>query len=175
MLIKGINHVSINVKDMSASAAFYGGVLGMRRLQTVPMGDPNPPGTSARGNPPGTSTRGNPPGTSTRGNPPDTSARGNPPGTSTGFSITYFEIPGGGRLELFDYGGKNRDVPREESEAGLRHLAFTIDDVAAAEQTLREKGVTIVLPTTDIPSLGARVLLFKDPNGVTLEFCQELK
>jgi catechol 2,3-dioxygenase-like lactoylglutathione lyase family enzyme len=157
MLIRSINHVSINVKDMSASAAFYGGVLGMRRLQTVPMGDPNPPGTSTGGNPPGTSTG------------------GNPPGTSTGFSITYFEIPGGGRLELFDYGGKNRDVPREESEAGLRHLAFTIDDVAAAEQTLREKGVTIVLPTTDIPSLGARVLLFKDPNGVTLEFCQELK
>jgi glyoxylase I family protein len=140
MRLKGIDHVSINVKDMSASAAFYGGVLGLRRLQTVPMdGGPNPPGTSAR------------------------------------FSITYFEIPGGGRLELFDYGGKNRAVPREESDAGLRHLAFAVDDVAGAEKTLREKGVTIVLPTTDIPSLGARVLLFLDPNGVTLEFCQEMK
>jgi catechol 2,3-dioxygenase-like lactoylglutathione lyase family enzyme len=125
---------------MDASAAFYGGVLGLRRLQTVPMdGGPNPPSTSAR------------------------------------FSITYFEIPGGSRLELFDYGGKNRDVPREESDAGLRHLAFAVDDVAGAEKTLREKGVTIVLPTTDIPSLGARVLLFLDPNGVTLEFCQEMK
>jgi glyoxylase I family protein len=132
MRLKGIDHVSINVKDMGASAAFYGGILGLRRLQTVPMEG----------------------------------------GTS---SITYFEIPGGGRLELFDYGGKNRDVPREESDAGLRHLAFAIDDVAAAEKTLREKGVKIVLPTTDIASLGARVLLFLDPNGVTLEFCQEMK
>jgi hypothetical protein len=35
--------------------------------------------------------------------------------------------------------------------------------------------VTIVLPTTDILSLGARVLLFLDPNGVTLELCQEMK
>jgi catechol 2,3-dioxygenase-like lactoylglutathione lyase family enzyme len=92
-----------------------------------------------------------------------------------GFAITYFEIPGGGRLELFDYGGKNRDAPHAESDAGLRHLAFAIDDVAGAEKTLREKGVKIVLPTTDIASLGARVLLFLDPNGVTLEFCQEMK
>ena len=132
MHIKGVDHVSLNVKDMGASEAFYGGVLGMRRLQTVPMDGGN-------------------------------------------FSITYFEIPGGGRLELFDYGGKNRDVPREASDVGLRHLAFAIDDVAAAERTLREKGVKIVLPTTDIASLGARVLLFLDPNGVTLEFCQEMK
>jgi glyoxylase I family protein len=92
-----------------------------------------------------------------------------------GFSITYFEIPGGGRVELFDYDGKNRDVPRQESEVGLRHLAFSVDDVAAAERLLREKGVTIVLPATDLPSLGAKVLLFLDPNGVTLEFCQPTK
>ena len=130
MKVRGIDHVSINVKDMEASAAFYEGVLGMRRLQTVPMPE---------------------------------------------FSITYFEIPGGGRLELFDYGGKNRDVPREESDAGLRHLAFTVDDVKAAEKMLRDKGVPIVLPATDLPMLGARVLLFLDPNGVTLEFCQAIQ
>ena len=131
MRIKGVDHVSINVRDMDASMAFYGGILGMRRLQTVPMDD--------------------------------------------GFAITYFEIPGGGRLELFDYGGKNHDAPRKESDAGLRHLAFATDDVAGAEKALREKGVQIVLPTTDIAPLGARVLLFLDPNGVTLEFCQEMK
>jgi glyoxylase I family protein len=131
MKIRGIDHVSINVKDMGASAAFYEGVMGFRRRETVPM--------------------------------------------DGGFTITYFEIPGGGRLELFDYGGKNRDVPREDSDAGLRHLAFAIDDVKAAEKMLREKGVTIVLPATDIPSLGVRVVLFLDPNGVTLEFCQAMK
>ena len=130
MKVQGIDHVSINVKDMEASAKFYAEVLGFRRLQTVPM--------------------------------------------DGGFSITYFEIPGGGRMELFDYAGKNRAVQREENDAGLRHLAFTVDDVAAAERMLRGKGVTIVLPTTDLPSLGARVMLFLDPNGVTLEFCQPL-
>jgi catechol 2,3-dioxygenase-like lactoylglutathione lyase family enzyme len=130
MKVRGIDHVSINVRDMEASARFYAGVLGFRKLQTVPM--------------------------------------------DGGFSITYFEIPGGGRMEFFDYGGKNRDVPREESEVGLRHLAFSVDDVAAAEKMLRAKNVPIVLPATDIPSLGAKVLLFLDPNGVTLEFCQPI-
>ena len=128
--VRGIDHVSINVRNREASATFYAGVLGFRRLQTVPM--------------------------------------------DGGFSITYFEIPGGGRMELFDYAGKSRDAAREESEVGLRHLAFTVDDVAAAEKMLRGNGVTIVLPTTDLPSLGARVLLFLDPNGVTLEFCQPI-
>jgi catechol 2,3-dioxygenase-like lactoylglutathione lyase family enzyme len=130
MKIAGIDHVSINVKDMAASAAFYEGVMGFRRRETVPM--------------------------------------------DGGFAITYFEIPGGGRMEMFDYGGKNRDEVRGDSDAGLRHLAFQVDDVKTAETMLREKGVTIVLPATDLPSLGARVLLFLDPNGVTLEFCQAL-
>jgi len=130
MTVRGIDHVSINVRDMEASAKFYAGVLGFRRLQTVPM--------------------------------------------DGGFSITYFEIPGGGRMELFDYAGANRAVQREESEVGLRHLAFSVDDVAAAEKMLRGKGVTIVLPATDLPTLGAKVLLFLDPNGVTLEFCQPI-
>jgi lactoylglutathione lyase len=130
MKVRGIDHVSINVRDMEASARFYAGVLGFRRRETVAM--------------------------------------------DGGFSITYFEIPGGGRMELFDYAGTNRAVQREESEVGLRHLAFFVDDVAAAEKLLRGKGVTIVLPSTDIPSLGARVLLFLDPNGVTLEYCQPI-
>ena len=129
MRISSIDHVSINVKDFDASVAFYGGVLGFRRLRTVPM---------------------------------------------DGFSITYFEIPGGGRLELFDYKGANKEAQREDSEVGLRHLAFTVDDVGGVEKMLRGKGAKIVLPTTDIPSLGARVMLFEDPNGVTLEVCQKI-
>jgi lactoylglutathione lyase len=131
MTVRGIDHVSINVRNLEASARFYADVLGFRRLETVAM--------------------------------------------DGGFSITYFGIPGGGRMELFDHHGGSRESPREESEVGLRHLAFTVDDVAAAEKLLRSKDVPIVLPTTDIPALGARVVLFLDPNGVTLEFCQPIE
>jgi hypothetical protein len=34
--------------------------------------------------------------------------------------------------------------------------------------------VQITLSTLDLPNLGARVLLFLDPNGVVLEFCEKL-
>lgn len=90
------------------------------------------------------------------------------------FDIIYFALPDGARLELFDYHGRNRSLPREESEAGLRHIAFQVEDVAEHEKMLRAEGVQITLPTCDLLNLGARVLLFLDPNGVTLEFCERL-
>lgn len=129
MKVSGINHVSINTRDLQASADFYGRILGWKQKETVPF---------------------------------------------DGFSLVYFEVPGGGRLELFDYGGRNPQARRDESEAGLRHLAFTVDDVDTAEAHLRGNGVTISLPSTDLLSLNSRVMLFLDPNGVTLEFCQEM-
>ncbi len=71
--------------------------------------------------------------------------------------------------------GKNRVVSHEESESGLRHLAFQVEDVVTHEKELRAAGVEIILPTCDLPNLGVRVMLFIDPNGVTLEFCEPLK
>lgn len=91
------------------------------------------------------------------------------------FDITYFALPDGSRLELFDYHGKNPTANRPESEVGLRHLAFEVANVAAHEAELRAQGVTITLPTCDLPNLDARVMLFLDPNGVVLEFCEPLQ
>jgi len=90
------------------------------------------------------------------------------------FDITYFELPGGTRLELFDYHGANPVVTHTDNDSGLRHLAFAVKDVAAHEKLLHEAGVEITLSTCDLPDLEARVLLFLDPNGVTLEFCEKL-
>ena len=130
MRVMGIDHVSLNVKDIRASTEFYGKVLGFRQMETVPF---------------------------------------------DGFSLVYFQIPGGGRLELFDYGGKNPAAQRDDTEAGLRHLAFEVDDVDEAARRLAAAGVKITLPPTDLPTLGSRATLFLDPNGVTLEYCQKLK
>ena len=90
------------------------------------------------------------------------------------FVIHYYQLPDGSRLELFDYKGNVTGKPRGDSDTGLRHLAFQVEDVAAHEKRLREAGVVITLPTCDLPNLGARVMLFLDPNGVTLEFCERL-
>ncbi len=90
------------------------------------------------------------------------------------FDITYFELPDGSRLELFDYRGKNHTAVRGDSDGGLRHLAFDVEGVAEHERLLRAEGVQITLSTCDLPNLGVRVLLFLDPNGVTIEFCEKL-
>jgi glyoxylase I family protein len=90
------------------------------------------------------------------------------------FDILYFALPNGARLELFDYHGKNQKALRRDDESGLRHVAFQVEDVAAHEKLLRAEGVAITLSTCDLPNLGARVLLFLDPNGVTIEFCENL-
>jgi glyoxylase I family protein len=90
------------------------------------------------------------------------------------FDILYFALPNGARLELFDYHGKNQKALRSDDESGLRHVAFQVEDVAAHEKLLRAEGVAITLSTCDLPNLGARVLLFLDPNGVTIEFCENL-
>jgi len=90
------------------------------------------------------------------------------------FVIQYLALPDGRRLELFDYHGNAPKISHGESDTGLRHLAFEVKDVAALEKELRAAGVEITLPTCDLPNLGVRVVLFLDPNGVTLEFCEKL-
>ncbi len=91
------------------------------------------------------------------------------------FDITYFALPSGSRLELFDYRVKTDGKPRAEDEIGLRHIAFQVEDVAAHEKMLRDAGVEITLSTCDLENLGVRVLLCLDPNGVTLELCEPLE
>jgi catechol 2,3-dioxygenase-like lactoylglutathione lyase family enzyme len=91
------------------------------------------------------------------------------------FDITYFALPGGSRLELFDYHGRNAAIARTESDVGLRHIAFQTTGVSEHEQLLRKEGVEITLPPTDLPDLGVRVLLCLDPNGVTVELCEPLE
>ena len=72
------------------------------------------------------------------------------------FDITYFGLPGGARLELFDYHRRNSAAPTGRGEVGLRHLALQVEDVAAHEILLRAEGVNITLPTCDLPDLGVR-------------------
>lgn len=55
-----------------------------------------------------------------------------------GFSSVYFKIPGGGRLELFDYGEKNPRNMREETESGLKPAALcSIKQLSSCERCSR--------------------------------------
>ncbi|MBU2963134.1 VOC family protein [Citreicella sp. C3M06] len=76
-------------------------------------------------------------------------------------------IPGGGQIELFSFPAPPPRPSRPEAQ-GLRHLAFTVPDVAAAKQTLEAAGVAVEPIRVD-EFTGKRFTFFNDPDGLPLE------
>lgn len=91
------------------------------------------------------------------------------------FDSVYLRLPGGGRLEVFNNKGKTKDVQTDDLNAGVKHIAFSVNDVARHEKLLAEKGIEVFLKTTELEDFNARILLFYDPDGTVLEFCEPLK
>ncbi len=76
-------------------------------------------------------------------------------------------LPGGGQIELFTFPGAPARPSRPEAQ-GLRHLAFAVDDVAAAKRSLETQGVEVEEIRTDSLT-GKRFTFFADPDGLPLE------
>ena len=76
-------------------------------------------------------------------------------------------LPGGGQIELFTFPGAPPRPSRPEAQ-GLRHLAFAVDDVAAASRSLEAQGIEVEDIRTD-ELTGKRFTFFADPDGLPLE------
>ncbi|MFA0084815.1 VOC family protein [Vibrio sp. 10N.261.51.F12] len=79
-------------------------------------------------------------------------------------------LPDGTQLELFSF----PDAPKRPSfpEAqGLRHLAFTVDNMANAVAWLVEQGIAVE-PIRIDEYTGKRYTFFQDPDGLPLELCE---
>lgn len=80
-------------------------------------------------------------------------------------------LPDGAMVELFTF----PEAPARPSwpEArGLRHLAFAVEDVAAALAELRGRGVAVEDIRID-EYTGRRCAFFADPDGLPLELYEE--
>ena len=73
-------------------------------------------------------------------------------------------------IELFSFPEPPARVSHHEA-CGLRHLAFTVPDVAAAVATLADKGV-ICEPIRIDELTGKQCTFFADPDGLPLELYQ---
>ena len=77
------------------------------------------------------------------------------------------------RIELFEYPGrtpiqrKRKDLVEALREGGFHHVAFQVDDVAAAIAELERRGVDIAYPLSDGP-FGAYAIV-SDPSGNFVE------
>lgn len=70
-------------------------------------------------------------------------------------------------IELFSFPDPPERPTRPEA-AGLRHLAFTVNDLEAAVWELKEKGIETEPIRTD-PLTGKRFTFFFDPDKLPLE------
>jgi len=61
--------------------------------------------------------------------------------------------------------------PNGPEACGLRHLAFSVEDIEAAKRQLEEKGVVCEAIRVD-PLTDKRYTFFKDPDGLPLELYQ---
>ncbi|AFY66817.1 VOC family protein [Geitlerinema sp. PCC 7407] len=72
-----------------------------------------------------------------------------------------------GQIELFSFPNPPERPGRPEA-CGLRHLAFTVADVAQTAQSLEAQGVSVEPIRVD-ELTGRRFTFFKDPDGLPLE------
>ena len=80
-------------------------------------------------------------------------------------------LPGGGQLELFSFPDPPPRPTRPEA-AGLRHLAFAVDDIEASVAGLEARGVACEPLRVD-ELTGCRFTFFADPDGLPLELYEE--
>ena len=79
--------------------------------------------------------------------------------------------PGGIRLEIFTFPSSPARASRPES-CGLRHLAFTVDDLDSEISRLSNLGVGFEPVRTD-EYTGKRFVFFCDPDGLPLELYEQ--
>ena len=87
--------------------------------------------------------------------------------------ITLLRCGFGSNIELFEYTAPDqKDLKQKNSDIGAFHIAFYVDDVAAAKAYLEKKGVATrmgPLPITDGPAAGQTILYFQAPWGLQFE------
>lgn len=79
-------------------------------------------------------------------------------------------LPGVLQIELFSFPNPPARLTNPEAQ-GLRHLAFTVDDLDRETAELQLKGITVEPIRTD-PITGGRFTFFPDPDGLPIELCE---
>jgi catechol 2,3-dioxygenase-like lactoylglutathione lyase family enzyme len=131
MIVKTIDHITINVKDLAKTFDFYEKILGLEKSDFE---------------------------------------------MDLGFGVVYYmPLPGGTKLELIDYRTEERSLDTKDTDLGIyRHVAFTVDDLDEVKKRCVEWGAEIVLDRDYNEFLNCYVMLVTDPNGVEVEFVEEV-
>lgn len=87
--------------------------------------------------------------------------------------IVMVRCGAGSNIELFSYSSPDQKTePPKNSDIGGMHIALYVDDIKAAAEYLKAKGVQTMagpLPMTEGANAGQSILYFKAPWGLYLE------
>ena len=84
--------------------------------------------------------------------------------------------PDGSMVELLQDDAHPTSAPDENDlcDRGIRHIAFTVADVEAAWQTLKDEGCEVMSAPVTAPDGKARLFFARDPEGNLMELVQML-
>ncbi len=89
---------------------------------------------------------------------------------------TAFYPVGDSEVELLESTASDGPVAKyiARKGEGVQHIAFRVEDIDAALEELKEKGIRLIDQTPRIGAGGARIAFLhpKDTNGVLVELCE---
>ena len=88
------------------------------------------------------------------------------------FHYVFMELDSVCTLELFR--SRQSESLADKGQTGVDHLAFDVDNVKAAELELLSQGVELEKPCAELPQFNTRLLMIKDPNGISIALREDL-
>ena len=89
-------------------------------------------------------------------------------------NLTYYQLPGGVRLELIDFTEKVPAPEHKVTNTGIyRHFCLTVDNLDELCETCKKYNVNVTDAPSYIEKLGVRNMLLIDPAGVEVEVFEE--
>lgn len=145
--VRGINHIGLTVPDIAAAETFFIDVLGCQKATAFgPFRDDE-------------------------GNFMNDLLDVDPRAVIN--QISLLRCGFGSNIELFDYDAPDqKEVRPRNSDIGGHHIAFYVDDINAAAQYLKAKGVRTLmgpLPVNEGPAAGQAIIYFFAPWGLQME------
>ena len=89
-------------------------------------------------------------------------------------TLVYLRLNETSAIELFDHQKPIAYKEHSDSASGTAHIALAVSGIAEWNAHLIKHNVEFTLPLCRLEHLGKNVLLFKDPNGVVIEFSEDI-
>lgn len=89
-------------------------------------------------------------------------------------TLTYYDLPGGVRLELIDYLEKDMPLTVPVTHVGMyRHFCLTVDSLEELMSRCVSFGTIVTKEPSFVEGLGCSNMLIMDPSGVEIEIFEQ--